>query len=1144
MAIDWSNLPKTKAPTGLTVSRNDNNVILSWKIGDADYDWGQTLYYQFKLVGDPDKSWKSPYNKGIVVHFADSKTTSFTLAIPSNMERVDFAIRGQRKPSGNTTYEYSPYAVKSYSLAAPDVPSLSQSLSSDYTNVTTFTWDTTVNENDNKPFRHVEWQTILVKECATTDGSKLSWGSRQTGWGTGTASRSSSITREEDTALLAQNSYTRWVRVRSIGTTGLASAWRYAKHVYAMPWVPTINKAVKEGSLNWIRVNWTAGQNAAHPIDVVTVDWTIDTPLANRAIPANPSWTTARTIKDTTDTDEVLFLVDQALENDECLWVRIGVQHDREWRATDAKYVYGAKLSAPSGLSVTTNNTTYRAEITATNNSDVPDSKLAVVLRRTGQADIIVGVSTAGSGQKNLTVQCPNWSGSNEVAFGVFAFQGTATEKAMSGSPGYNAYSITSYLRSDTTFEGGSVPFAPSSVTATITETEGEVLLEWDWPWTKATLSEISWSRNPNAWESTDDPETYTINDLHMPRWRVSNLEVGAIWYFRIRLAREYNDEITYGPYSEPVAVNLLSALNPPILTLSEATIQEGNTFTASWTYAGAEGDTQTYAEICEATVTGDTITYGEIIAHTATEQHMEITAPDTWTMNTEHSLCVRTTSASTVVSEWSDPVMIAVVEPITCEITETSFGHPDLMRHPYHDDSLERHGITWTVNSDWSITANGTPTSRSFFDLINGTATAMTLSKGTYILKGCPPGGSSRTYSLDFSNAAIGLYVHDYGEGAVFTLEQETTITYCSISIYNENGSVSNLTFRPQIESELGQNILKSMPLTATVTGAGDGGITTLSIERADDYFMARPDETVLDGYEGETIASITQEGENQMSIGLDKLIGRLDDGAPYRLIATTQDGYGQTASASIDFFVKWTHQAGIPSAEVQIDSDSLIAKITPSAPANAEEDDVVDIYRLSADRPELIVSGGSFGETYVDPYPAIGESGGHRIVCRTVNGDYITYDNRPAWIDTGRNDQDILDVDYAIIDFAGERIGIPYDVVLDNSWAKDFQQTTYLGGAIQGDWNPAVSRTGSISASILTDDMELVQALRRLATYAGICHVRTQDGSSYAADIQVNDGISYDKAGKIIEMSLTITRVDPESLDGMTLEEWEGGQ
>ena len=335
----------------------------------------------------------------------------------------------------------------------------------------------------------------------------------------------------------------------------------------------------------------------------------------------------------------------------------------------------------------------------------------------------------------------------------------------------------------------------------------------------------------------------------------------------------------------------------------------------------------------------------------------------------------------------------------------------------------------------------------------------------------------------------------------------------------------------------------LTQLPLTATITGAGIGGTTRLIIERAEDYHLVRPDESDTNGFEGETIVSYSQLGEAQISIDADDLIGHLDDGAAYRLIAAISDDFGQHDEIVQEFEVHWTHQALVPEATVLMDQTNLIAKLTPIAPTGALLTDVCDIYRLSVDKPELIYPGATFGTTYVDPYPTIGEYGGHRFVLRTANGDYITADDRMAWIDTREVDGDLLEYDYHVIDFGTGRIMLELNSELSNTWAKDFTETKYLGGSVQGDWNPAVSRTGTLSAvTVVSDDEGMIEEMRRLAVYPGICHVRTKDGSSYPADVQVAESYSQDNGHKIVSFDLTITRVDAEEYEGMTLTEWEG--
>ena len=116
-----------------------------------------------------------------------------------------------------------------------------------------------------------------------------------------------------------------------------------------------------------------------------------------------------------------------------------------------------------------------------------------------------------------------------------------------------------------------------------------------------------------------------------------------------------------------------------------------------------------------------------------------------------------------------------------------------------------------------------------------------------------------------------------------------------------------------------------------------------------------------------------------------------------------------------------------------------------------------------------------------------------------------------------------------------------LDYNMTLSSAWQKDFKETKYLGGAVQGDWNQSVSRTTKVDGIlIIEDDPEQIQIFRRLAVYPGICHVRTPEGSSFAADVQVTEKITHADGGQKAAFTLSITRVDPESLDGVPYEDW----
>ena len=1006
----------TTKPSGLTISRKGNVFTCSWKIASGGYGDGQQFQYRIKK----NSTWGG-WTTVSVGKTDTKKTVSFSTAdfYPNAnkpaLARFDFRVRGKKAKDKKASYGWSGWSSATFDVQEPEPPTLTAELDGELSNVCYFSWKVQTSDTAYKWFTQVQWESMLVKDCAETDGSKLAWKSSALDWRTGSGTLASDKRQvSEDTDTLAKGSYTRWFRARSRGPQG-PSAWRYTSHVYAVPHKPTVKSVSAtpntSGGLT-ARVTWMVLQSSnKNPIDKTTVEYVITTPLADLACPSGASWTEAAAIHDTANDDSVVFNIDNQPGEDECLYIRVNTQHDSNITYGDATLALTGRLKDPTGVSVSVNQKTFKAAITATNPSAVPDSFLVVMYKCASDPSGSFPVGIIPHGSTKITVQCPDWT-DDVVAFGVYACVGSYSAKTR--ADGVKCYAVTERMRSSSTvWEGGDVPVAPDECTVAATDIAGTIRVTWNWTWEGATEAELSWADHEDAWESTDEPSTFIVTNLFASAWNISGIDTGKTWYVRIRLISGE----TYGPYSDTMSIDLSSAPVKPIMTLSNATIQPGEPFTAYWTYLSTDTTTQEYASICMATVNGSTVAYGDEIAHVQTAQHVTITAPDDWEEGETYLLCLKVVSSSGHESEWSDPVSVAVAEPPECVIAETS---------------LET--VTETVD------------------------------------------GNTREFLA-----------------------------------------------------------LTAMPLTLTVTGAGDGGNTTVIIERAADYNSDRPDETEYNGYEGETVAVVSQTGESEIWIDDDVMTGLFDDGAQYRIIATVQDGLGQGDTETLDFEVRWSHQAITPGATAVLDGG--VVKITPVKPSGAKQTDTCDIYRLSADRPVLVVKGGEFGETYVDPYPAIG--GGHRVVLKTANGDYITADNSFAWVDL----EDGFDADHNILDFNGEQIYLRYNLQLSNSWKKDFTETAYLGGAVQGDWNPAVSRTLSASSvSVTSIDPDTIEGLRRLAVYPGLCHVRTVDGSSFDADVQVSESRSY-QSGKRVDFSLSITRIDPEGLDGMTLEEYEDG-
>lgn len=1087
--------PATKKPTGLYLERDKFKITANWKIGDADYGAGQQAKHQWSTqakygsndsgVGGASTQKSYDFNIQNLHPLTGGRTLTF----------FKFKVRGRRKKwktqkkeknkTTNTTHipNWSSWVEVEGEFAPPPVPTVNAEWDSTASNRTKFTWSVAATDKDEKqawetnivfrPYTRYHWVS-LVYAGGETDGSKIPFNSESavhdtddvSTWaeGFGTVGQSGELelegerTFEEDTDLLSGGSYTRWIAVQAQGVGG-DSAWAYARHTYATPNAPDISGGSASTSSNGtgydMSLTFATQEGGANPIDSVGVEYAMVVPNIVQSgrpvtpdtgheqtltsnyeydfsVPTGTTWETVDTIADTGGNDKVVWETDTKLVEDQVLFLRAVAKHDNNTKRSKPRMQDKAPLKAPT-IEANPNYTTYRVEFTVTNPAaeEVPADVYLYMFTDIDKDGKVVGVIPHGS--TSLTVKCPSWEGREWVNFGarariaVWSYK-IRTDTGHEDEREYKTYQILA--ESPCVVKSANLPKAPTNVVAKPTNIGGTVRVEWDWSWQSADGAEVAWADHDDAWESTDEPETYEISNLQPSFWNVSNLETGKKWYFRVRLFQQGTDKKTYSPWSDisdGSTIDLASAPSKPFLTVSKSVLTPKDKLTCAWVYSTTDGTNQGYAEIAEVTTNNGVTTYNPI-AHATSEQYITINA-SRWRAGQTVRLAVSVMSESGRKSdEWSDPVPVSIATAPTCSIVKTSPATSIVPVQRTRDD-----GSTYTPYT------------------------------------------------------------------------------------------------------------MVALPAHITVNGAKSDGKTILAIERDGNYPLDRPDGTTYTGFSGETIYRAEKNGAGQFEIALDDLIGQLDDGAKYVAVATVKDSLGQTAGDRFPFEVHWNRQAKDPvgSEELNEQNVSVITVGTPEG--GAGEGDYVNIYRLSADKPELIYEKAEFGQQYVDPYPTIGEFGGHRLVYTTIYGDYITgtepNGERIAYLDV----EDPLYIDAVLFDFEGDRVQLNYGVSVNHSWSKDFTETKYLGGAVQGDWNLAVGRTAQITASLIHDtEADTIESIRRLATYAGVCHVRTPDGSCFSADVQVAENNPSNKYGEIVQYTFTITRVDAEELDGMTLAEW----
>ena len=988
--------PISKAPAISKIELSGSTFTVTWTKGEnySGNKSGQELVWW--LDTDQGQKQKTTIKPGASATSATINNIDTSALYPNSGKPIahKFWVQVRGKNTGKL---WSPVATRDFNILPPPAPTVTHE--DNATNKATFSWSGAA--GDNAPITDVKYQTVAKVNCPGDISTLSEWRSAAL---SGSGTSGSQAWTEADLT----NSITRCVRAVARGIGG-DSAWTYDKRVYAQPKAPQNVDSVATTDPNSNTITVTSGYNtpddAAHPVEKTTHQYLITVPGPNVSVPVGEDFSDFTEAADTSGTQRLSMTLPHSLDLDQVLFTRIKAEWGGQVSYSDIKCVSKAKLKTPTNMSVSVNQTNYKATITVTNASDVPDSYIAIYCSMTTtppQKPFMIGYIPHGS--SSVTVQCPNWTGKTPVGFIAKAIVGSTPTATSRGS--YSIYSIASVqMESDEVEAGGAVPVAPTSTSARQVSDDGTILVTWNWPWEEADSSEISWSDHDDAWESTDEPDTYEISNLHAAQWKISGCALGEKWYVRVRLIRHNGDEATYGPYCNTMTVDLSAAPATPVIRLDNKIIRPGGNFTVSWDYGTNDGTMQSLAEIYEI-VSGSYRKLGSV----KTAQHLTLNAQTLgWAANTQHTLTMQVLSDSNRKSAYAPTTVITVANPLTCSIAK----------------------------------------------------------------------------------------------GSGFTGSE-----------------------------------LKAMPMTVTVTGAGGTGITTLVIERAQSYDLEMPDETVHNGYAGETIYLNRYKGSPTITINNSDLIGRLDDTAVYRLVATVEDSYGQSAQAAQQFTVNWTNQAIMPEGTAVLDTEEGIVRITPTEPTGAHTGDTVNIYRLSADRPKLIYEGAQFGTTYVDPYPTVGEYGGYRLAYMTANGDFITSGYYPAVLD--------IEVEYNIdnhfIDFDKLRIPLVYNLTSDNEWSKNFKKTRYLGGSMTGDWTSGVDRSGSADTVTITDDNEDVkEGLRRLADYPGLCHVRTRDGSNFVANVDVQESMSYDTAGKISEFSLDFDVVDNPDMDAMTEEDWE---
>ena len=114
---------------------------------------------------------------------------------------------------------------------------------------------------------------------------------------------------------------------------------------------------------------------------------------------------------------------------------------------------------------------------------------------------------------------------------------------------------------------------------------------------------------------------------------------------------------------------------------------------------------------------------------------------------------------------------------------------------------SSSNHNVTWTVDSDGTVTVTTGEDTASADTYIALNPSGVSMAAGSYIFNGCPAGGSSTKYSLFFrsSTTTSAEFGYDTGAGRDMVLDSTKNIVGY-ILIKNGTKISDNLVFKPMI--------------------------------------------------------------------------------------------------------------------------------------------------------------------------------------------------------------------------------------------------------------------------------------------------------------------------------------------------------
>jgi len=605
------------------------------------------------------------------------------------------------------------------------------------------------------------------------------------------------------------------------------------------------------------------------------------------------------------------------------------------------------------------------------------------------------------------------------------------------------------------------------------------------------TGTELTWSTDPNAWYSTEQPQTFEAtwhdSSSRYPEWGgtamifLRGLEAGTTYYVRARRYLEAGGNRTYTAYSATQSFMTPAQGGGPSSTsrcgiVSAQSGEDGTSvdLVIGWTESEGHDATEvTWSDredAWESTDQPDSFSadWADAESQSSAWRATQAVHVEGLEQGVTYWLRARRTRSDGSRSAWTDAVSaIPEAAPTAVTLSAPAFvrrGSELALAWAFGGGSAQR---GWRVMCGATVVASGTDA-------------ACACVVGAERLAELVGDGDSVTLSVEVST------------GGAYVASDPVTVGVADAPTLSV--AAATVTAQP-------------MRLSLACSATADVAIVVTALGARGSHPGGERTQAAGDTVWGDALAPAwAASGSSQAATvvaptGLD-----LWDGASYLVeaVATDRRTGLRSDAAHATVSVDWAHKAPTPSASIAVtpfdatDADgfrTLGATIALTAPTGAAAGDRYDVWRVTADGAERIADGVGTASTVTDRFAPFGEAA-YRVCSRTADGDL-------DWLDYGYE----LPCGDLRVDWAGGYAHMPYDLVAADEWEKDFEAVRDMAGGTEGYWGPSTSRRASLSADIVVgDDEPLARALAELAQHAGPAFVRTPYGAAYQADVQVS--------------------------------------